>query len=239
MRILGPVPVLLLVGSAACNPGSSPVAPHVAPVASAPASSQNAAPQLIVVPSATAPLPPPVSADCGDHGELDGPRTHDRNKVGAPSCVATRGCSAIPSVTFPFCPPDMYAVAASDLDDQPLEDGVTVAVYGKLNKTLYWGRGGWQMECPGCCDKRRMFLGIADVRSDEWPWFVMREERFRCEGDESMTCCRTNAVCRTVIARGRVRKSEYTRQRRDGTSLEKPVYELLDPEVCIVAGPPP
>lgn len=139
---------------------------------------------------------------CGLHGEGDLLGGEVPN--GHSTCLLSRGCSSVEVNRIARCPAGIQATPISRVEGEELAEGQRVSLSGVLRKSLV-GSGAEMIRCGiRCCEHRYVYLGLSADDDGARPTVILADDLYACAGDESLLCCRVDAVCSRVVATGSV-----------------------------------
>lgn len=161
-------------------------------------------------------------AETPERGEKPG-----KSVPAAASCLLDRGGCAMAADAIEPCGdvPDLTPVTLEQiLKDPASHSGKTLAVRGPLAKS---GAGCTERSCETtCCNACTAMLTLGDPRSPQHIRLesTTRPGRYRCIGDESMTCCEIDPRGQEVIAQGMFHVV---------AGLEPVIHQLWTSELCV------
>lgn len=152
------------------------------------------------------PLPPaPASAPAVDHKAGGDPAPQEKQ---ARQCQKDKGCA--PAQALPACAPGLTITPlAQALENRnPIKSGTVISVQGPLTSAV----GCTEMGCPAdfpCCNRCNGDLRLGPEpgapRVGYTSLALVDEKdpaRFRCEGDDTLSCCPFEAKGQAVVATG-------------------------------------
>lgn len=173
---------------------------------------------------------PPVTTTSAEHRGAVGSGKGQESGEGAPvaaSCLLDRGGCAVAAGTIEPCGEitDPAPVTLEQVLRDPVShNGETLAIRGPLAKS---GAGCTERSCEAtCCNACTAMVTLGDPRN---PAHVRLESttrpgRYRCIGDESMTCCEIDPKGQEVIAQGVFHVV---------AGLEPVIHQLWTSELCL------